>query len=150
MRYVSALATTLVAAAVLTTAACRGSSPQAAAAAPSPSGSGALAAAWPAEATPAAIALGDSLFNTGGCKNCHGEKGVGATNAPALNDAEWVQLKSGSFDEIVGIIVSGVPVEKITDKSRTRAMGARGGRMNLTDDQIKAVAAYVYSLSHKR
>lgn len=108
------------------------------------------APAWPAEATPAAMAMGDSLFNTGGCKNCHGVGGVGAANAPALNDAQWVQLRTGSYDEIVGIITSGVPAEKIVDKSRTRAMGARGGRMNLTDEQIRAVAAYVYSLSHRR
>jgi hypothetical protein len=29
-------------------------------------------------------------------------------------------------------------------------MGARGGRMNLNDDQISAVAAYVWTLSHTK
>jgi mono/diheme cytochrome c family protein len=136
--------------ALLALGACRGSTQQAGSTAPAAGSGAAAAAAWPAEATPAAIALGDSLFNNGGCRNCHGTGGVGGQNGPALNDREWVQLKSGSFSEIVGIITTGVPLEKIVDKSRTRAMGARGGRMNLTDAQITAVAAYVYSLSHTR
>lgn len=107
------------------------------------------AARLPAEVTPANIALGDSLFNTGGCMRCHGKAGIGATNAPALNDSQWLQLKTGSYDEIVGIITSGVPAAQIKDPTHKNPMGARGGRMALTDPQIKAVAAYVYSLSHK-
>ncbi len=119
---------------------------------PSPAGGGAAASrapARPAAVTPANIALGDSIFNNGSCQNCHGKGGVGAANAPALDGKAWVQLTTGSFDEIVGIIVSGVPADKIKVKTRTRAMGARGGRMALTDPQIQAVAAYVYTLSHK-
>ncbi|MBC7896968.1 MAG: cytochrome c [Cytophagaceae bacterium] len=107
------------------------------------------AALLPAEVTPSNIALGDSLFNNGGCVRCHGPAGIGATNAPALNDAQWLQLKTGAYDEIVGIITSGVPATAIKDPTHKNPMGARGGRMNLTDPQIKAVAAYVYSLSHK-
>lgn len=129
--------------------ACRSNSSQS----PSPAGSGNAARnaapAKPAAVTPANIALGDSLFNNGGCKNCHGVGGVGGANAPALDGKAWVQLKTGSFDEIVGIIVSGVPADKIKDPKRTRAMGARGGRAALTDPQIQAVAAYVYTLTHK-
>jgi mono/diheme cytochrome c family protein len=107
------------------------------------------AAQRPAEVTPANIALGDSLFNTGGCMRCHGRAGIGAANAPALNDAQWLQLKTGSYEEIVGIITTGVPAAQIKDATHKNPMGPRGGRMNLTDAQIKAVAAYVYSLSHK-
>lgn len=115
--------------------------------APTPSGASAMA--MPADVTPSNIALGDSLFNNGGCMRCHGAKGVGAANGPALNDAQWVQLKTGSYDEIVGIITSGVPAANIKDPTRKNPMGARGGRMALTDPQIKAVAAYVYSISRK-
>ena len=69
---------------------------------------------------------------------------------PALtNYVARVQLTTSSFDEIVGIFVSGAPADKIKVKTRTRAMVARGGRMALTDPQIQAVAAYVYTLSHK-
>lgn len=105
--------------------------------------------ATPAEVTPARVALGDSLFNNGGCGRCHGQKGVGAQNGPALNDATWVQLTTGSYEEIRGIIVSGVPKEKIKG-NHPNPMGARGGRMNLSDEQISAVAAYVWTLSRPR
>jgi mono/diheme cytochrome c family protein len=120
---------------------------------PAPAGGGTAASnaapAKPALVTPANIALGDSIFNYGSCQNCHGRGGVGAANAPALDGKAWVQLTTGSYDEIVGIITTGVPAEKIKVKTRTRAMGARGGRMALTDPQIQAVAAYVYTLTHK-
>lgn len=102
----------------------------------------------PADVTPANVALGDSLFNNGGCMRCHGAKGVGAANGPVLADNQWDQLTTGSYDEIRALIVSGVPKEKIKVTTRPNPMGARGGRMNLTDAQITAVAAYVYTLSH--
>ncbi len=51
-------------------------------------GTGAAAKpAVPAEVTAARVALGDSLFNNGGCMRCHGAKGIGAQNGPALNDS---------------------------------------------------------------
>jgi mono/diheme cytochrome c family protein len=103
----------------------------------------------PAEVTSARVALGDSLFNNGGCMRCHGSKGIGAQNGPALNDSQWDQLTTGSYEEIRALIVSGVPKEKIKVTTRPNAMGARGGRMNLNDEQISAVAAYVWTLSHK-
>jgi mono/diheme cytochrome c family protein len=115
--------------------------------APTPSGASAMA--MPADVTPSNIALGDSLFNNGGCIRCHGAKGVGAVNGPALNDAQWVQLKTGAYDEIVAVITSGVPAANIKDPARKTPMRARGGPMALTDPQIKAVAAYVYSISRK-
>ena len=105
--------------------------------------------AKPAAVTAANVALGDSLFNTGSCQNCHGKLGVGAANAPALNGKKWLQLKTGSFEEIVGIITTGVPLTAVKDSTHKRAMNPRGGRANLTDPQITAVAAYVYTLTHK-
>lgn len=108
----------------------------------------AKAAKLPAEVTPANVALGDSLFNNGGCMRCHGKAGVGGQNGPVLADNTWDQLTTGSYEEIRALIVSGVPKEKIKVTTRPNAMGARGGRMNLTDAQITAVAAYVYTLSH--
>jgi mono/diheme cytochrome c family protein len=117
--------------------------------APSPSNGAMAAAARPAAVTPAAIAMGDSLFNNGSCQRCHGKGGLGAANAPALNDASWLQLASGSFEEIVKIITDGVPAAAIKDSTHRFAMRPRGGPMNLTDAQIQSVAAYVYSLSHK-
>lgn len=104
--------------------------------------------ATPAEVTPSAVAMGDSIFNNGSCQRCHGQKGVGAPNGPALNDATWAQLATGSYAEIEALIISGVAKEKIKG-NHPNAMQPRGGRMNLTDPQIKAVAAYVWTLSQK-
>ncbi len=99
--------------------------------------------------TKANVALGDSLFNTGACQRCHGKGGVGAANAPALDGKKWLQLKAGSYDEIVTIITEGVAQTAIKDTSHRFAMRARGGPMNLTDPQVQAVAAYVWTLTHK-
>jgi mono/diheme cytochrome c family protein len=56
---------------------------------------------------------------------------------------------TGSYDEIVHIITEGIPADSIKDKSHRFPMRARGGQAPLlTDDQVHAIAAYVYSLSH--
>ena len=134
-------------------AACSGSSASSGSQTPSPAGGGAAARNTapmvPAAVSPANIAMGDSLFNNGSCQRCHGKGGIGGTNGPVLDGKKWVQLTTGSFDEIVGIITTGVPVEKIKDPTRRNAMRARGGPMNLTDPQIQALAAYIYTLTHK-
>lgn len=103
----------------------------------------------PALVTTANVALGDSLFNSGSCQRCHGKGGVGAANAPALDGKKWMQLKTGSYDEIVRIITDGVPQSAIKDPSHRFSMRGRGGPMNLTDSQVQAVAAYVWTLSHR-
>jgi mono/diheme cytochrome c family protein len=99
--------------------------------------------------TKANVALGDSLFNNGSCQRCHGKGGVGAANAPVLDGKKWVQLKTGSYDEIVKIITEGVAQAAIKDPAHRFAMRARGGPMNLTDPQVQAIAAYVWTLTHK-
>jgi mono/diheme cytochrome c family protein len=103
--------------------------------------------ALPADITPAMLALGDSLFNNGSCQRCHGKGGVGAQNAPNLTDSQWLQI-TGKYDEIVKVITDGVPRTAIKDSTHQRAMNPRGGPMNLTDPQIRAIAAYVFRLSH--
>jgi mono/diheme cytochrome c family protein len=103
----------------------------------------------PALVTTANVALGDSLFNYGTCQRCHGKGGVGATNAPALDGKKWLQLKSGSYEEIVNVITNGVAKEAIKDPAHKFAMRGRGGPANYTDAQVQALAAYVWTLSHK-
>ncbi len=98
----------------------------------------------PAGVTPAAIALGDSLFHSAGnCYACHGANAQGAVG-PNLTDAEWIH-SDGSYDAIVKQITTGVTAEESKSKI---PMPPKGGS-SITDDQVKAVAAYVYSLSHK-
>ncbi len=94
------------------------------------------------------IAQGDSIFHAASCRRCHGPDAKGAQNGPNLTGPTWLHV-NGSYDDFVRIITSGVPTDSIKDKSHQFAMRGRGGNPPFTDDQIKAVAAYVYSLSHK-
>ena len=110
---------------------------------------GAAAVRLPAGVTPAMVALGDSLFNAGSCQRCHGQKGVGARNAPSLLEGPW-QHHKGTYAEIVATITTGIPKTAFKDTTRPFAMNPRGGPMNLTDDQVKAVAAYVFTITRAR
>jgi cbb3-type cytochrome c oxidase subunit III len=99
----------------------------------------------PAAVTPAAITQGDSIFHSkGNCYACHGANAQGAVG-PNLTDAEWIH-SDGSYDAIVKQVTTGVTKEE--SKSGI-PMPAKGGS-SITDDEVKAVAAYVYSLSHKK
>jgi cbb3-type cytochrome c oxidase subunit III len=98
----------------------------------------------PAGVTPAMIAKGKTIFtSTGLCFACHGQDGKGMVG-PNLTDQVWVQSK-GSYPEIVQTIMTGVPVEKA--KTGKGAMPPKGGSQ-ISDDDVKAVAAYVWSLSN--
>lgn len=95
--------------------------------------------------SPAEITLGDSVFNGqprgGMCATCHGPNGSGTAAAPSLSDRQWIH-GDGSLGFIEGTIVQGVP----NPKEHPFPMPPFGG--TLTDRQLHAVAAYVYSLSH--
>ena len=98
----------------------------------------------PAGITPAAIAQGDSIFHSkGNCYACHGANAQGAVG-PNLTDAEWLH-SDGSYDAIVKQITTGVPQAE----SKSGIMMPLLDGSSITDDEVKAVAAYVYSLSHK-
>jgi mono/diheme cytochrome c family protein len=99
----------------------------------------------PAGVTPAMITQGDSIFHgKGNCYACHGANAQG-TVGPNLTDAEWIH-SDGSFEAIVKQVDTGVPKEQ--SKSGI-VMPPKGGAA-ITEDEVKAVAAYVYSLSHKK
>lgn len=105
--------------------------------------------ALPTGVTMALVTRGDSIFNGGSCQRCHGPKGVGAQNGPSLVAGPWLH-HTGKYEEIIGTITTGVPREKLKDANR-RPMGARGGQqMNLNDEQVRAVAAYVWSISRDK
>ena len=95
-------------------------------------------------------AIGDSIFHQRACARCHGPTAAGTRNAPSLLGPRFLHV-NGGFRDFVRIITTGVPLDSIKDKSHTLDMQPRGGRQNpLNDDQILAVAAYVYSLSHRK
>ena len=54
----------------------------------------------------------------------------------------WLH-SAGKFDELVATITNGVPRTALKDQTRRFPMNPRGGPMNLNDDQVQAVAAYV-------
>ena len=99
-----------------------------------------------APASPAALALGDSVFHgkAGGalCYVCHGPAGKGIAGlGPNLADKEWVN-GDGSLPFIERVVLDGVP----KPRKMPAPMPPKGGGQ-LNESQIKAVAAYVYSLS---
>ena len=134
----------------VTMLACGGGGEQAPAAGGTAGGSSAAAAASfdPATITPAMIALGDSIFHglvaLGPCQSCHGEDATGPTGiAPNLTDTEWLNSE-GTWEGIYNTVMSGV----LAPKKFPGVMLPMGGA-NLTPDQVRAVSAYVYNLSHK-
>jgi cbb3-type cytochrome c oxidase subunit III len=95
----------------------------------------------------AQIAEGEKIFHGqeagGTCTACHGQDAKGTAMAPNLTDSEWLN-GDGSLAFIEHTVTTGVP----KPKSHPAPMPPMGGA-SLSPDQIKAVAAYVYSLSHK-
>ena len=100
----------------------------------------------PAGVTPRMIALGKRVYDGelggAGCTGCHGDEGKGSVVGPDLTSKEHL-WSNGSFEGIMKVINEGVQKPK---KFRT-PMPAKGGAA-LTPAQVKAVTAYVWSLSH--
>jgi len=105
----------------------------------------------PAGVTAQMIAQGDSAVHapTAFCQRCHGAGLTGGTNGPSLVAGAWLQ-SGGTFPEITLIVINGVPKDKIKDPAHTFQMNAHGGPMNLTDDQARVIAAYVWSISRAK
>jgi mono/diheme cytochrome c family protein len=101
----------------------------------------AVAVALPPGVTQEMVTQGKQLFTTGPCMACHGATAAGSALAPALNDAQWLNIK-GEFDEIAALITTGVP----KPKQFAGMMPPKGGG-TFDDNQIKQLAAYVYSIS---
>jgi mono/diheme cytochrome c family protein len=128
---------------LLAIGACRSAGTAGSTEAPQPVG------ALPGDVTPAMISLGDSLFNSGACRRCHGQAGAGGNNGPSLTTGAWLH-GAGTFENLVSTITTGVPRDSLRDSSRRFAMNPRGGPMQLTDDQVRAIAAYVHTISRSK
>lgn len=117
-------------------------------AAPAPAPAADRGDTLPSTITAVAIKTGENLFNGGSCAKCHGQGGKDGTYGPNLTDTKWLQI-SGKYDELVRLITRGVPAaeQKSAASNPQFAMRPRGG-MGYSDEQIQAVAAYVWSLSH--
>ena len=97
----------------------------------------------PAGVTVAMVQEGQEIFNgnTGICFTCHVREGRGGALAPSLVDDEWLNI-DGGYESVVGIVLKGVP----EPQQYPGMMQPRAG-MPLTDEQVRAVAAYVFTLS---
>jgi mono/diheme cytochrome c family protein len=105
----------------------------------------AQAATLPEGVTPAMVKEGAGLFRGAGlCYACHGPDAKGDIG-PNLTDATWLH-STGSYAEIVQQITTGVPAEQ----SKSGIMMPPKGASTITDAQVKAVAAYVWTLSQPR
>jgi mono/diheme cytochrome c family protein len=100
-----------------------------------------VAASLPEGVTQEMVDVGQRLYGTV-CVACHGAAGTGSAAGPSLNDGQWIHI-SGSYDEILNIIHVGVP----RPAQFAGAMPPKGGG-NFDEAQMRALAAYVYALSH--
>jgi mono/diheme cytochrome c family protein len=101
--------------------------------------------AAPEGVTAETVAAGKKLYSGAGmCSVCHGanlEGGVG----PNLANDTWLHSK-GTYDKIVTQILEGVSAGE--SKSGV-PMPPKGGS-SISEEQVRAVAAYVWSLSHPK
>jgi glucose/arabinose dehydrogenase/mono/diheme cytochrome c family protein len=101
----------------------------------------------PAGATREMVELGDRVYHgqVGGatCTGCHGANATGTTLGPDLTDTQWL-WGDGSYASIQKTITAGVP----QPKQYRSPMPPMGGAQ-LTSDQVSALAAYIWGLSHR-
>lgn len=90
------------------------------------------------------VRQGRQIFvGNGFCYTCHGREGRGVPNLGAdLTDRDW-KHSDGSFRGLVDRIREGVPAEE----SASGVPMPPAGGANLTGEQVRAVAAYVWTLS---
>ena len=109
------------------------------------SGVTAVTAERPASITDAMVQEGAQIYAGAGiCAACHGADATGAIG-PDLTDAEWL-IGDGEFEQLVDQILEGVSAAEATNPLGA-IMPPKGGAA-ITDAQVRAVAAYVWTLSH--
>ena len=106
----------------------------------------ASAQARPHGVTDSSIAFGRRLYaGKGECAKCHGDAGEGTAEGAALNTGPW-KVGSGSYQGIMRVV-------------RHSGIGARGrdgdplpmrGPTLLSQDEVRAVAGYVWSISRAK
>ena len=95
--------------------------------------------------TDAMVREGEQVFaGVGICTACHGPDATGIIG-PDLTDAEWL-IGDGEYEQLVAQILEGVTAAEATNPMRA-IMPPKGGA-GITDAQVRAVAAYVWTLSH--
>lgn len=97
----------------------------------------------PAGVTAEMVEQGSELYAGAAlCLTCHGAAGAGTPVGPALNDGEWLGV-DGSYESLVEVITEGV-----TEPVQYGAVMLPRGGSGISDEEVEAVAAYVWTLSH--
>jgi glucose/arabinose dehydrogenase/mono/diheme cytochrome c family protein len=108
---------------------------------------GAAALPVPEGATRETVELGQRIYRgeVGGapCTGCHGESGQGSPLGPGITGKKWL-WSDGSYAGIKKTITEGVS----QPKQYRSPMPPMGGAQ-LTPDQVSAIAAYVWAISHR-
>jgi glucose/arabinose dehydrogenase/mono/diheme cytochrome c family protein len=101
----------------------------------------------PTGATREMVALGDRIYRgqvgAATCTGCHGANAKGTPLGPDLTDTQWL-WSDGSYAAIAKTIANGVP----QPKQYRSPMPPMGGSQ-LNSDQVSALAAYIWGLSHR-
>jgi mono/diheme cytochrome c family protein len=102
----------------------------------------------PPGATADQVALGRKIFHgevSGAtCAGCHGADGIGTPVGANLSSGTWL-WGDGSLQSITDMIRNGVP----KPKQHLGAMPPFGG-VHLSDQDLAAVAAYVWAIGHQK
>lgn len=99
----------------------------------------------PAGVTAQMIGDGRQIYaGRGVCYACHGQDATGGMG-PNLADTLWLHNR-GEYDQILATILAGVTAK---DSKSGTMMPPRGGSA-ISDDDARAVAAYIWSLSRHR
>jgi len=108
---------------------------------------GSTALPVPPGATHEMVALGDRIYHGkeagGTCTACHGANATGTPLGPDLAKNKWL-WSDGSWAGITKTVTTGVS----QPKQYRSPMPAMGGSQ-LTPDQVSAVSAYIWALSHQ-
>ncbi len=99
----------------------------------------------PEGVTKAMVQEGQQVYAGAGiCAACHGPDATGAIG-PNLTDGDWL-IGNGDYEQLVAQILEGVSAAEATNPLGA-IMPPKGGT-GITDAQVRAVAAYVWTLSH--
>jgi mono/diheme cytochrome c family protein len=98
----------------------------------------------PPGVTDSAIVWGQHLFHgSAGCATCHGEGGRGTERGPNITGAIWLH-GPGTYESLIEQVKHGVPASR----SYTGEGMPPRGKVPMSEEAVRAVAAYVWSISH--
>lgn len=98
----------------------------------------------PLQVTDSAVARGREVFHgVGSCSTCHGLEGAGTDSGAPLAQGVWLHGED-TYEGILARVVHGIP-KSVSTRGTTMPMR---GWSTLSDQQVRDVAAYVWSISH--